>query len=205
MSLAEVGDRLVIRRQPADQPHHFHIAPGLPLEPTARLNPVEIAVDVELQQIARMIGRPAGRQRLDPVEPEAAKIELIDEDVDRPNRVVVADPVFQALRKQRALAAIDTLDKTLHQTLPPKHERIITPSTFLHSLGQKQTSSEPIFDVRFGAVSRLWAVMFPEHKAETCGDGCKVRRNGKPTQIPYRYLMRDRDRARARGRVERPF
>ena len=32
LSLAEVGDRLVIRRQPADQPHHFHIAPGLPLE-----------------------------------------------------------------------------------------------------------------------------------------------------------------------------
>ena len=151
--LAEVGDRLVIRRQPADQPHHFHIAPGLPLEPTARLNPVEIAVDVELQQIARMIGRPAGRQRLDPVEPEAAKIELIDEDVDRPNRVVVADPVFQALRKQRALAAIDTLDKTLHQTLPPKHERIITPSTFLHSLGHLQTSSELVSDVRFGAAS----------------------------------------------------
>ena len=139
LSLAEVGDRLVIRRQPADQPHHFHIAPGLPLEPTARLNPVEIAVDVELQQIARMIGRPAGRQRRDPVEPQTTKIELIDEDVDRPNRVVLADPVFQALGKQRALAAIDTLHKTLHQTLPPKHERIITPSTFSHRLGQQQT------------------------------------------------------------------
>ena len=95
-----------------------------------------------------MIGRPAGRQRLDPVEPEAAKIELIDEDVDRPNRVVVADPVFQALRKQRALAAIDTLDKTLHQTLPPKHERIITPSTFLHSLGQLQTNGGTVRRVR---------------------------------------------------------
>ena len=119
LSLAEVADRLVIRRQPADQPHHFHIAPGLPLEPTARLNPVEIAVDVELQHIRRMIGRPAGRQRLDPVKPEAEKIELIDEDVDRPNRVVLADPVFQALRKQRALAAIDTLDKTLHHKPSP--------------------------------------------------------------------------------------
>ena len=86
-----------------------------------------------------MIGRPAGRQRRDPVEPEAAKIELIDEDVDRPNRVVLADPVFQALGKQRALAAIDTFHKTLHQTLPPKHERIITPSTFSHRLGQQQT------------------------------------------------------------------
>jgi hypothetical protein len=87
-----------------------------------------------------MIGRPAGRQRLDPVEPEAEKIEFIDEDIDRPNRIVVADPVFQALRKQRALAAINTLDKTLHQTLPSKHGRIITPSTFLHRLDPKRTS-----------------------------------------------------------------
>ena len=123
LSLAEVGDRLVIRRQPADQPHHFHIAPGLPLEPTARLNPVEIAVDVELQQIARMIGRPAGRQRRDPVKAETPKIELIDEDVDRPNRVVVADPVFQALGKQRALAG--STPSTKRFIRPSKHKRIV--------------------------------------------------------------------------------
>ncbi len=37
----------------------------------------------------------------------------------RPNRIVIADPVFQAIRKQRALAAIDSLDKTLHHKPSP--------------------------------------------------------------------------------------
>ncbi len=48
--LAEIGDRLVIRNQAAGQPHDLDIAPRLALQPAARLNPVEIAVDVELQQ-----------------------------------------------------------------------------------------------------------------------------------------------------------
>ena len=39
-----------------------------------------------------MIRRSAGRQRLDPVKPEAPKTELIDEDIDRPNRTVVGTP-----------------------------------------------------------------------------------------------------------------
>ncbi len=53
--LAEVGNRLVIRDEPAGQPHYLDIAPGLTLKPAARLNPLEIAVDVELQQDRRMI------------------------------------------------------------------------------------------------------------------------------------------------------
>ncbi len=39
--------------------------------------------------------------------PEPAQIEHLDTDMDRPNRVVVTDPVFQAIRKQIALTAID--------------------------------------------------------------------------------------------------
>ena len=48
--LAEVGDRLVIRRQPAGQPHYFNVAAGFPFKAPARLNPVEVAGDIELQQ-----------------------------------------------------------------------------------------------------------------------------------------------------------
>ncbi len=44
-----------------------------------------------------MIARPAGRPRLDPAKPEASKIELIDKNIDHPNRIVVTDPVFQPL------------------------------------------------------------------------------------------------------------
>ena len=48
--LAEVSNRLVIGCKPACEPHHLNVATGLTLQPTARLHPVEIAVNVELQQ-----------------------------------------------------------------------------------------------------------------------------------------------------------
>jgi hypothetical protein len=45
---------------PPSEPHHLNVARGLPFKPAARLNPVEIAVDVQLQQHRGMIRRPAG-------------------------------------------------------------------------------------------------------------------------------------------------
>ncbi len=58
-----------------------------------------------------MIARPASRQRRNPVKPQAAKIELIDKYINHPNRVVVTDPVFQSIGKQRDLAAIHALNE----------------------------------------------------------------------------------------------
>jgi hypothetical protein len=40
----------VIRCEPTQQPHDFDIAPGLAFEPPARLNPVQIAVNVKLEE-----------------------------------------------------------------------------------------------------------------------------------------------------------
>src|SRR5260221_1553192 len=48
--LAEISNRLVIGNKPAREPHDFNVAGGLTLKPAARLNPIEIAVDVELQR-----------------------------------------------------------------------------------------------------------------------------------------------------------
>src|SRR5262249_56492664 len=47
--LAEVSDRLVVRDQPAQQPHDLYVTAGFALQPPARLNSVKIAIDVELQ------------------------------------------------------------------------------------------------------------------------------------------------------------
>src|SRR5262245_25581059 len=47
--LAEVGNRLVIRNKAAQEPQHLQVATGLALQLTARLNSVEIAIDVQLQ------------------------------------------------------------------------------------------------------------------------------------------------------------
>src|SRR5262245_30693572 len=48
--LAEVGDCFVVRDQSAQQPHYLYVTASFALQPPARLNPVKIAVDVELQQ-----------------------------------------------------------------------------------------------------------------------------------------------------------
>src|SRR5664279_3211465 len=84
----------------------------------ARLDPVEIAVNVELQQDRRMIRRPAGYLGIDPAEPKFGQIEFVDKDLDHANRIVLADPVCHAFRKQRALHAIRPLNEALHLILP---------------------------------------------------------------------------------------
>src|SRR5215469_8067382 len=112
------------------------------LEPAARLNPIEIAVDVELQQYRRMIRRPAGRLRIDPLEPKLAEVKLVDKDVDDSNRIVLMNPVFQAFRKQRALPSIRPLNKPLHTILPQLRESYDanhSGAAFSHSQGHHRT------------------------------------------------------------------
>jgi hypothetical protein len=57
----------VVRNKTARQPHHLNVAPSLALKPAARLNPIEIAVDVELQQDRWMIRGLASELGSDPV------------------------------------------------------------------------------------------------------------------------------------------
>ena len=116
--LAEVGDRLVIGNQAAREPHHLNVAPSLTLKPAARLNPVQIPVDVQLQQGRRMVGGSASNLRLHPAKPKRGKIEFVGKDVNHPNWIVLADPIFQAFGKQRALTSIRPLNKAPHPILP---------------------------------------------------------------------------------------
>src|SRR5262249_39711703 len=116
--LAEVSNRLMVRNKLARQPHHLKVAPSLPLKPAARLNAIEIAVDVELQQDRWMIRGPASCLGSDPVKSQFRQIEFINKDVDHLNGIVLVDPVFQTLRKQRALPAICALNEAPHPILP---------------------------------------------------------------------------------------
>ena len=56
--------------------------------------------------------------RIDPAEPVLGQIEPLDKDVNHANRIVLANPVFQAFRKQRALPAIRALNEAPHPILP---------------------------------------------------------------------------------------
>src|SRR5215217_9086953 len=61
--LAEVGYGLEVGHQPAGQPNQLDVALALPFQTPARLHPIEVSVDVNLQQRRRMIGRPSRRLR----------------------------------------------------------------------------------------------------------------------------------------------
>ena len=94
------------------------IAARLALQPSARLHPVEIAVDVELQQCRGMIGGPARYFRRHAFEPELGQIERIDERVHRANRIALIDPIIEAFGQQSRLSAIRPNHETLHPILP---------------------------------------------------------------------------------------
>jgi hypothetical protein len=89
----------VVGNQPTREPHDLNIAGGLTFKSPARLNPVEITVDIELQKQRRMVRGPAGDLGINPVEPQIGQIEFINKYVDHTNRIVLANPVFQAFRK----------------------------------------------------------------------------------------------------------
>jgi hypothetical protein len=88
---------------------------GLPFKPPARLDAIEIAVEVDLQKRRRMIGGPTGHLRHNTRKAQPPQIQLIDEDVNRPHRIVFSHVVVKELGEQNALPAVLTLDEALPQ------------------------------------------------------------------------------------------
>ena len=93
---------------------------GLTLQPAARRDLVDVAVNVDLQQRARMIGWTSGRFWNHTVKAQRPEIQLIDKHVDHPHRVVLSNVVIQILGKQNALYTVFTLDEARHLTPPAR-------------------------------------------------------------------------------------
>ena len=87
---AEVGDRLEVGAKLAQQPDHLQVAVRLDLQAPAGPNTVEIPVDVELQQIRRIVARAALVVGPNALEPRLLEIEAIDEGINETDRVVPA-------------------------------------------------------------------------------------------------------------------
>jgi hypothetical protein len=66
-----------------------------------------------------MVRRPAGGLGINPAKPKLGQIEPPDKDINHANRIILANPIFQAFRKQCALPAIHPLNKALHP-IPPQ-------------------------------------------------------------------------------------
>ena len=82
----------------------------LRLQPTARSDAVQVAVDVELRKIARRIARTPRRLRRHPQEPRCRKVKPIDEGVDEPHRIVRPDVIVDRLRQQQKLVPFESGD-----------------------------------------------------------------------------------------------
>src|SRR5262249_36015436 len=141
--LAEIRNGLEIWRQLPSQPDQLDVALAFPFEASARRNPIEIAVDIELEHDAGVIAGSAGIQWLDTHEPQLFEIETVDERVDRSHRVFRGHIVLERCREQCALPTIDSFNKALHQ-MPRKIAgnliaRITSNRGFSHSLGPKRT------------------------------------------------------------------
>src|SRR5437588_12600576 len=78
-----------------------------------------------------MVRRPSRCLGIDTNEPELRQVQLVDEDVDHANWIMVANPIFQAFRKERALSTIRAFNEALHQIPPRIRAGIITRESLL--------------------------------------------------------------------------
>jgi len=93
--MAEVGNGLEIGRQSTGQPHQLDVALRLSLPPPTRRDAIQITVDVELEQHPRVVRRAPADRWISALETERLQVQLLDEGIDRPYRVVFADAVVQ--------------------------------------------------------------------------------------------------------------
>jgi hypothetical protein len=97
--LPKVRNRLEVRCQPSREPDQLDVALALALQSPARLDPVQIPVDVDLQQRSGVVGRSTRRLRLCALKTQFPQIQLVHKHIDHPHRVVLGDVLIQALRE----------------------------------------------------------------------------------------------------------
>ncbi len=73
-----------------------------------------------------MIAGPPCRLGHNPLEPQRPELQIVDEHIDHPDRVLFRHVVIETLRKQDALTAILTLDKAPHRRPQSRYVRNLT-------------------------------------------------------------------------------
>ena len=105
---AEVGDRLEVGAKLTQQPDHLQVAVRLDLQAPAGPNTGEIPVDVELQQIRRIVARAALVVGPNALEPRLLEIEAIDEGINETDRVVRPHIVVHSVGEKQKLGTVCT-------------------------------------------------------------------------------------------------
>ena len=106
----EIRDGLEVGPEATQKPDHLEVSVGLHLQAPAGTDAVEVPIDVELQEIARIVPRSSCRFRLYAPEAGSLQIKAIDERVDEAHRVVGAAIVFHGFWKKQNLRTVITCD-----------------------------------------------------------------------------------------------
>jgi peptidoglycan/xylan/chitin deacetylase (PgdA/CDA1 family) len=128
----------VVWSEPSEQPHHLEIALALALEAPARLNAVEVPVDVELEVQRWVVAWPSEVGWLRHLEAQLVEIQLLDERIDDANRIAILNPLVEAFRQQRQLPPIDPFDEPDHFDPRRFSKGIIAANDFSHDQGHLQ-------------------------------------------------------------------
>jgi hypothetical protein len=110
--LTEVRHRLVIKPQLLQQPHQCDIPVGRLCQATTRTETVERAINVELQQSRRVIGRPSCSSRLGPLQAQRLYSEVVDKGINETDGILYGDVVVEPLWELALFVAVSTLDMT---------------------------------------------------------------------------------------------
>ena len=82
-------------------------------------------------------------------EAKPRQIQLVDEHIDDPDRVVLGDVVVEMLGKQRALGSVLAFDESLHRVTPAMSNgesfKLPKSSAFSHTLDPNRTTTDDRF------------------------------------------------------------
>src|SRR3954454_415517 len=95
---AEIRYGLKVGLQMPQQPDHLDITVGFGFQAAAGAGAVQIAVDVELQQISRRVARTTRRLRNRADKPKRREVQPVDECLNEPYRIIGSDVIVNRLR-----------------------------------------------------------------------------------------------------------
>src|SRR2546421_1271536 len=112
MHSPELSDGLVIGNQPPQQPQQFDVAPALRFQPSRRTHLMQISVQVQLQQVSRIIARSSRVRRFGAHKSQLFHVQPTYESFDHPADMIAWNQLLQRDRKQCSLIALLPLDET---------------------------------------------------------------------------------------------
>ena len=108
--LSEVRDGAEIRLQPVQQKPQFHISSAFPHELSGRADFVQIAVEIQLQQVAGMIRRTPRPRGHGVPEPQTIQLQTLYKYLDEPRRALPRHLILHAPHAHRHLTAVPSHD-----------------------------------------------------------------------------------------------